>query len=98
MENAKSLTQKANLEKDFTEYRSLLHKTIQNMKRKYELDIFEKSDNDCELIWQIINRMIGKNPDKTNTPMKIDDDGVTIPDLKQIADCFNNYYVYICSP
>ena len=95
MKNAKSLTQKAKLEKDFTEYRSLLHKTIQKMKRKYELDIFEKSKNNCKLIWKSINRIIGKNHDKTNAPMKIDDDGVTITDLKQIADCFNNYYVNV---
>ena len=48
------------------------------------------------MIWENINRIIGKNINKISIPDKItDENGITLSNMKDIADGFNHYYVNV---
>ena len=84
------------LETKYNEYRAELHQKIKTAKRSYENQIFERNKNDSKLIWENINRIIGKNKDKTSIPDMISNgNGVTLSNLKDIAHGFNEYYVNV---
>ena len=95
MKKTKNLNQRVKLEKEFSDYRSSLHKTIQNTKRKYENDVFEKCKHNSKQIWQNINKVIGKQRNKNDSPIQINDEGITITDLQNVAESFNQYYVNV---
>ena len=96
LKRCKNKIKRDTLEKEYIDYRSNLHKQIKSAKRYYERQIFEKHKNDIKLIWDNINRLIGKNVNKTSVPDKIlCENGNTLSNLKDIADGFNDYYVNV---
>ena len=84
------------LEDSYNEYRSLLHKTIKASKFKHEQERFEKCRNESKSIWSNINRILGKNNNKKDIPLNIiDENGITLSNLTDIANAFNKYYVNV---
>ena len=96
MKKAKNSSQRSKLEKSYNDYRVFLHKKIKTAKRNYEKELFKKCKNDSKSIWKNINSILGKTPHKKNIPSKINDEnGVTLSNLNDISNAFNDYYVNV---
>ena len=96
LKKVKSQSQRETLEKSYNEYRASLHRNIKTAKRNYERQIFENCKNNSKMIWENINKILGRNVHKVNIPDKINDEnGVTLSSLHDIANGFNKYYVNV---
>ena len=84
------------LEKAYNDYRASLHKEIRSTKRNYQRQIIDNCKHDSKLIWDNINKVLGRNFDKSSIPDEINDEnGNKLTNAKDIANGFNNYYVNV---
>ena len=82
------------MKKAYDDYRASLHKEIRSAKQKYEKNLFVNCRDDSKLIWENINKVLGRNNHKVNIPDEINDEnGVKLSKPSDIADGFNNFYV-----
>ena len=72
-----------------------MRKLVKNAKRNYEKDRFEKCKNESKLIWQNINKLLGKKNNKNNFVCIQNEEGTTLTDLRDISQSFNEYYVNV---
>ena len=93
--NSKSSSERARYQTQYSECTSELNKSIKVAKRNHEREKFENCKNNSKMIWQNINSIIGKQNNKQDSVNIINEDGVTIKDLRHIADAFNSYYVNV---
>ena len=96
IKKCKNKSQRENLESSYNDFRASLHKEIKTARLNYERQIFDKCKNDSKMIWDNINKILGKNRHKINIPDNIkDENGTKLSDLRDIANGFNKYYVNI---
>ena len=92
---SKSKTLRENLETQYSECQSSIRKLVKSAKRKFEIEKFEKCKNESKMIWQNINSVLGKKNNKHNFVSITNEEGVTLTNLSDIANSFNNYYVNV---
>ena len=92
---SKSITERNKLELQYNDYRSSVQKLVKSAKRAYERNKFEKCRNESKLIWQNINSLLGRQNNKKNIVSIISEEGMTLTDLNDIANSFNQYYVNV---
>ena len=96
LKKTKSVPRRQILEKAYNDYRAFLHKVIKSARRKYERQLFENCRRDSKLIWDNINKILGRNNHKINIPDEINDEnGSKLSNLRDIANGFNEYYVNV---
>ena len=83
------------LRNKYNTYRNSLSKIIRKVKFEYQKEKFAKCKHDSKLIWQNINDILNRTRNKLDFPNSFSVDGVTISDLKDIANSFNDYYVSV---
>ena len=84
-----------NLEIQYNECQSKVRKLVKCAKRKFDIQKFEKCKNESKIIWQNINSLLGKQNNKHNFVSIINEEGVTLNNLRDIANSFNSYYVNV---
>lgn len=80
------------LEENFKVSRSKVHKKIQETKKTYYLNFFQKHMKSPRSMWQGINKLARNNIKDSAGPKKIVMDSKTITDVKEICECFNKYF------
>ena len=96
LKKIKDLSRRKILEKAYNDFRASLHKEIKAAKRNYERQLFLNCRNDSKLIWNNINKVLGRNHNKVNIPDEIkDENGTKLTNLRDIANEFNQYYVNV---
>ena len=86
---------KEQLRKQYNSYRNSLSKLIRLTKFEYQRQKFSKCKHDSKLIWQNINSVLNRTRNKLDFPTTFSVDGATISAIKDIANCFNDYYINI---
>lgn len=95
MINEKNHVIRERLKVQYNSYRKALSKTIRAAKSSYQRQRFEQCKSDSGKIWQNINAILNKSRNKQDFPDTLTVEEVTITDLKDIANSFNNYYVNV---
>ena len=92
---SKKPTEREKLEIQYNECRVSIRKLVKSAKRQHEREKFEKCKNESKQIWQNINNLLGRNNNKHNFVSIVNDEGITLKDLGDIANAFNDYYVNV---
>ena len=93
--NAKDLSRKANLLKDYKSLRNSITNMKRDSKTKYYNEYFEIHKEKTASIWKGIRSLVKLKSSSKKDISIIDDKGVIIFDQKNICNHFNNYFVNI---
>ena len=76
----------------YREYRKILTRTRRYAKRNYYASKIEAFKNNSKKLWTLINRLIGKESDKSNYIEKVEIDHIMVMDRSEIANSFGKYF------
>ena len=77
---------------EYNRYRNFVTNQIRSAKNKYYIELFEKSRKDAKKSWKIINSLLNKNSNSENKIAKLEVDGATLSDGREIAGAFNSFF------
>ncbi len=78
-------------------YKKKLSRLIETSKHNHFQKLFSGCYNDSKSTWQIINKLIGKNKNKSDLPSKIVSQGNIITNPNEIVNCLNQHFATIGS-
>ena len=83
------------LKQNLSIHKSILKKSIRDLKTNYYHGLFEKYKSDIKNTWKTISEIFNKANRKKNTILKILKNGKTITDSSEIANEFNSFFANI---
>ena len=79
----------------YKRYRNYVTLKIRQAKSKFYYDKFNNIKNNAKKTWQCINRLLGKNKNKSTCIESVKLNGETVTDKEVIANAFNEFFATI---
>ena len=82
-------------EEKYKIYKNKLTGILRHCEKQHYTELFEKNKGNIKEKWKIINGLINKKTKGTTYPTELRSNGNTITGNKNIANCFNHFFVNI---
>ena len=82
-------------EEKYKRYKNKLTGILRYCEKQHYTELLEKNKGNIKETWKIINSLINKKTNGTTYPTEFRSNGTTITGSKNIANCFNKFFVNI---